>query len=444
MSTAPELQRGGAVVGQTRFADIAERLRYPLAVYVISRVLYLAIAVLDIFLRNWPLNKALRQWDGKWYVLLAHNGYPHTLPTHYNDWSTLGFEPLYSMLMWLGGVILPRGAEMSGVLISLVTGAVAVVEMSILAERWWGRAASRRGVLFFCFFPGTIVFSMVYGEGLTLMLVAGAMLCLEDRRWVLGGLLGGLATAIEPVAFAFIPAAAAVSLRELWRSGSGPTGLPASVREAPRGVVRVIRATPRVLLTGLRDRGARRSLWAPILSPVGAVGFAIFLWFWVGSPLANYQAQKIAWGETSSVLAVYIQTRTFVMEFVRWHGFGNVNLNLPAGFLGAFFMVWALWQLWKLRRGLPVVALTDEGAGTALVGSGVSLVAWVWTIFVALLTLTSDKTPPNPRMLIVAFPLVLAVAAPRTGRNQRILLAISLILLVAMSIGTFADGSLRP
>jgi hypothetical protein len=440
MSTAPELQRGGVVLGQRRFAEIADRLRYPLAVYLISRVLYLAIAVLDIFLRNEPLNKALRQWDGKWYVLLAHNGYPHTLPTHYDDWSTLGFEPLYSMLMWLGGVILPRGAEMSGVLISLVAGAVAVVEMSILAERWWGRTASRRGVLFFCFFPGTIVFSMVYGEGLTLALVAGAMLCLEDRRWALGGLLGGLATAIEPVAFAFIPAAAAVSLRELWRSGNGSMRLPASVREAPRAVL----AAGGAVLRGLRDPVARRSLWAPILSPVGAVGFAIFLWFWVGSPLANYKAQKIAWGETSSVLAVYIQTRTFVMEFVHWHGFGNVNLNLPAGFLGAFFMVWALWQMWKLRRGIPMIRLTDEGAGTTLTGRGVSLVAWVWTIFVALLTLTSDKTPPNPRMLICAFPILLAVAAPRSGRNQKILLGISLVLLIAMSIGTFANGSLRP
>lgn len=440
MSTAPELQRGRVAFGQGRYAEIAARVRYPLAVYLISRVLYLAIAVLDIFLRNEPLNKALRQWDGKWYVLLAHNGYPHTLPTHYNDWSTLGFEPLYSMLMWLGGVILPRGAEMSGVLISLVCGAIAVVEMSILAERWWGRTASRRGVLFFCFFPGTIVFSMVYGEGLTLALIAGAMLCLEDRRWVLGGLLGGLATAIEPVAFAIIPAAVAVSLRELWRSGNAQAHGPASLLSAPRAIL----AAPRAVLTGLRDPTARRSLWAPALSPVGAIGFAIFLWTWVGTPLANYKAQKIAWGESSSILAVYIQTRTFVNEFVRWHGWGNINLNLPAGFLGAFFMVWALWQLWKLRRGLPVVKLTDEGAGTMFLGAGVSLVAWVFTIFVALLTLTSDKTPPNPRMLIVAFPLLFAAAAPRSGRKQKILLGISVILLIAMSIGTFADGSLRP
>ena len=444
MSTAPELQRAEAAVGQGRFAEIAERLRYPLAVYFSSRVLYLAIAVLDIPLRHWTLPKALRQWDGKWYVLAAHNGYPHSIPTAYNHWSTLGFEPLYPMLMWLGGEILPRGAEMSGVLISIVCGAIATVEMSILAERWWGRAASRRGVLFFCFFPGTIVFSMVYGEGLTLALIAGSLLCLEDRRWVWAGLLGGLATAVEPTAFAIIPACAVVCLRELWRAGR----LPAVGDAHGRGVLRVassaLLAAPRTLRAGLRDRSARRSLMAPLLSPFGAIGFGIFLWFWVGTPLGSYKAQKIAWGEKSSILAVYIQTRTFVNEFIKWHGWGNINLNLPAGFLGAFFMVWALWQMWKLRRGLPVVQLTSQGAGTTLVGSGVSLGAWVWTLVVAFLTFTSDKTPPNPRLLICTFPLLFAVAAPRTGTRQKILLGISVILLIAMSIGTFADGSLRP
>ncbi len=429
MSTAPELHSSGAILDRGRFPEIADRLRYPLAVYLSSRVLYLAIAVLDIPLRHGTLPKALRQWDGKWYVLMAQHGYPHNLPTHYNDWNTLGFEPLYSMLMWLGGVILPRGVEMSGVLISLVCGAIATIEMSILAERWWGRSASRRGVLFFCFFPGTIVFSMVYTEGLTLALVAGCMLCLEDRRWILGGFLAGLATAVEPVALAIIPACAAVSLRELWRAGAQRT-------PQTRGPSRV--------LAGLRDPEARRSLWAPLLSPFGAIGVGIFLWFWVGTPLANYKAQKIAWGETSSILAVYIQIRTFVNEFIKWHGWGNINLNLPAGFLGAFFMVWALWEMWKLRRGLTRPELTAEGAGTARVGAGVSLAGWVWTLFVAGLALTSDKTPPNPRMLICTFPLLFAVAAPRTGRSQKILLGIFVIVLIAMSIGTFADGSLRP
>jgi hypothetical protein len=414
MSAVPELAPARAGASGGRYGAIADRLRYPLAVYLASRLLYLAVAVADLFIRGGSLPRELRNWDGKWYVLLAEHGYPHTLPTVYgaHGWSTLGFEPLYSILMWAGGVVLPRGVEASGLLISLLGGAIATVEISLLARRWWGESASRRGVVFFCFFPGTIVFSMVYTEGLTLALVAGALLCLEDRRWILAGLLAGAATAVEPVAFAIIPACAAASLAEVWRQGR-------------------------------LNRAALRSLWAPLLSPWGAIATGGFLWYWTGTPLATFDTQRIAWGEHSSPLALYTQTRKFVDEFVHWQGIGHIDLNLPTGVIGAAFLAWALWQLWRLRDGLrPLEA--SAGAPVGLTGAGVSLGALVWTAFVALLTVTSDQTPPNPRLLICAFPVLLAVAAPRTGARRRRLLTVSILLLIGMSIGTFVGGGLRP
>lgn len=431
MSAVPELSPARTGVAGEGFGATTDRLRFPLAVYLASRVLYLAVAVADMFIRGGRLPLELRNWDGKWYVLLAQHGYPHHLPTVYGarGWSPLGFEPLYSILMWAGGAVLPRGVEASGLLISLLGGAIATVEISVLARRWWGEAASRRGVVFFCFFPGTIVFSMVYTEGLTLALVAGALLCLEDRRWILAGLLAGAATAVEPVAFAIIPACAAASLAEIWRQGR-------------------------------LNRAALRSLWAPLLSPWGAIATGAFLWSWTGTPLATFDTQRIAWGEHSSPLALYTQTRKFVDEFVHWQGIRHIDLNLPTGVIGAFFLAWALGQLWRLRRGLPDPA-GSVGASTQLtggaptsappltengvrLGAGVSLSALVWTAFVALLTVTSDQTPPNPRMLICAFPVLLAVAAPRTGARQRRLLTVSILLLIGMSIGTFVGGGLRP
>lgn len=421
MSTFPDLQSPGTFVELGRFRAISDRLRYPLAVYLASRVLYLLIAVADTFLRHGRFELELRNWDGKWYTLLALHGYPHTLPTHYGDYTTLGFQPLYSMLMWVGGEVLPRSVEASGLLISLVCGAIATVEIAVLAERWWGTDASRRGVLFFCFFPGTIVFSMVYSEGLSLALIGGALLCLDDRRWILAGLLAGAATAVEPVALAIVPACAAVSLSELWRRG-------------------------------WRDPAARRSLWAPALSVWGAVATAIFIWCWVGTPLAVYKAQKLAWGEKSSPFAVYFQAKDFFKnEIFHWHGWSGLNLNLPTGFLGEVLLVWGLWRLWKVRRGV-VIGTTPASTefadrtvnGVSLQGAGISLAAVVYTVFVAILTLTSRNTPPNPRMLICAFPVLMAVAAPLTGVKQKLLLAVSLSLLVAMSIATFVAGGLRP
>jgi hypothetical protein len=410
----PELPRPRLAAEQSTFTAIADRWRFPLAVYLASRVLYLLVAIADIFIRNEALGRELRNWDGKWYVLLGQYGYPHTLPTTYGakGWSTLGFEPLYSMLMWVGGQVSPNGVEPAGLLVSLVGGAVATVEISVLAERWWGREASRRGVLFFCFFPGTIVFSMVYSEGLTLALIAGAMLCLDDRRWIAAGLLAGAAPAVEPVAFAIIPAFGVVFLRELWRNG-------------------------------WRDREAWRSAWAPVLSVWGAAGVGLFMWFWTGTPTAVFRTQRIAWGEKSSPYAVWYQIHNFVVNEIFGHN--QINLNLPAGILGAGFMLWGMWWLWKLRKGLALEGFGDGISDAALLqGRGVPLAVLVYTFFVFLETFTSDNTPPNPRMLVCAFPLLFAFAAPRTGRKQKWTLAITVVLLIAMSIGTFAGGGLRP
>ena len=49
--------------------------------------------------------------------------------------------------------------------------------------------------MIFCLFPGSIVFSMVYAEGLLIPLAAGCILALQRRRWVMAGALAGLATA---------------------------------------------------------------------------------------------------------------------------------------------------------------------------------------------------------------------------------------------------------
>lgn len=56
-----------------------------------------------------------------------------------------------------------------------------------------GPATADRGVALVCFFPGAVVFSMLYSEGLLLALTAGCLLGLLRRRWVTAGALAALA-----------------------------------------------------------------------------------------------------------------------------------------------------------------------------------------------------------------------------------------------------------
>ena len=70
--------------------------------------------------------------------------------------------------------------------------------------------------------------------------------------------------------------------------------------------------------------------------------------------------------------------------------------------------------------------------------------ALVWTGGVSFLALTSEYVPPNPRMLITAFPALMAVARYAEGRTWRLILWINGVLLVVLSVLTFYGTTLRP
>ncbi len=381
-----------------------QRARYPLAIYAASRLVYLVLALVDAAVNNANLGRAFRNWDGKWYVLTAQHWYwfPHyslhstTLAQHY---TTLGFLPLFPMLEWLVFHVTQIPLIYSGLLISLITGATATLLVTRLAEQWWGEAAAKRALIFWCFFPGTVVFSMVYTEGLLISLVAGCLLLLGRKQWVRAGLLAGLATAVSPVAVAAIPACAVAAGLEIRKRGWA-------------------------------DKQARRSLLAPILSPAGLVAFGIFLWFLTGTPLASFHAQKGAWQEQTTPLAIpdvfgSLIHQIFIGGVGHRHGPGGIDLNGILALLGTAFLIYGLWRLWKRRDTIPVPV-------------------WVFTAFAALLALTSAKTPPNPRLLICAFPVVLIVGAEHEGRTQKWLLVADVACLLVLSWFTYVGIWLRP
>jgi Gpi18-like mannosyltransferase len=105
--------------------------------------------------------------------------------------STLGFLPLYPLaIRGLASVFAVSPLE-AAVLISFAGGLKAAVLVQRLAALWWGEQTARRAVAVFCLFPGAVVFSMAYSEGLTLPLVAGCLLALASRRWLAAGVLAG-------------------------------------------------------------------------------------------------------------------------------------------------------------------------------------------------------------------------------------------------------------
>jgi hypothetical protein len=178
---------------------------------------------------------------------------------------------------------------------------------------------------------------------------------------------------------------------------------------------------------GWADRAARRALAAPVLAPLGGLGFAIFLWVWTGTPLASYQTQKVDWHETTTPLALPRAVVTLCKQALGLEGppHPNIDLNLIVAVLGTAFLVWGGVHLWRWRSRVSVAAL-------------------VWAAAMAFMTLTSNSTPPNARMLLCAFPVILVIGADLQGRAYRRLLGCSCLLLVVMSMITFVSTGLRP
>jgi hypothetical protein len=390
ISAAPRTayRRAAAALASARFA---------LAVYLGTRALLLLVALINGTLRHHAFTHELAQWDGLWYRELADHGYPSHV-VHIQ--STLGFFPLYPMLVWAvsHAFVVPiahwqiLSTTVAGVIVAGVGGAIATVLVERLAAGWWGEQAARRAVWIFCLVPGSVVFSMVYAEGVMLPLAAGCLLALQRRRWVLAGVLAALATATEPQGLVLVLVCAVSAGLELRRHGLA----------------------------------ARRALLAPALAPVGAGAFAIFLWAWTGSPFASLIAQRDGWSERTDLLALVHLAEQLADEMsLRHFNHPTINLNLVVGLGGAILLIGLLVLVARNRREMSVEAI-------------------VYTLGIAWLGMTSEYVPPMPRLLITAFPAIMVVARYVRGRAFVALVCVNGVALAGLSALTFVGTTLRP
>jgi MFS family permease len=400
VSGAPGLEVSIAAAPRTayrRAAAAVSSARFAIGVYLATRALLLLVALVNGTLRHHAFTHELSQWDGLWYRELADHGYPnHVLHIQ----STLGFFPLYPVVVWAisHALVVPiahwqiLSTTVAGVVVSGLGGLVATVLVQRLAAGWWGEEAARRAVLIFCLFPGSVVFSMVYAEGIMLPLAAGCVLALQRRRWVLAGVLAGLATATEPEALVLVPVCAVSAALELRRHGLA----------------------------------ARRALLAPVLSTVGAGAFAIFLWAWTGSPFSSLIAQRDGWSEKTDITAL-LNLFNELSSQISLHHFNHptIDLNLVVGLGGAVVLVVLLILVLLNWREMSIEAI-------------------LWTLGISWLAMTSEYTPPMPRLIITAFPAVMVVARYVRGRAFVVLLCLNGIALIGLSALTFVGTTVRP
>ena len=218
--------------------------------------------------------------------------------------------------MWVLNKILPGGDVFAGLLLNLVLGAIFILLVGLMARRLFTTKVAARAMVLTALFPGSFVLSFAYSEALMLVLVAGCLVLLMDRRWLWAGLLAGLATASRPngiaiVASCIVAAAVAIIQRREWKS-----------------------------------------LLAPLLAPVGWISFQVFLAHQTGEWGAWFRVQSEAWDEGTSFGLTAV--RDIGTAFV--HPFDSPKNILTLLCVAA--MLFGLWAMWKRPLPLPVTVYT--------------------------------------------------------------------------------------
>ncbi len=352
------------------------------AAWVVSRTISVAAAALAAHRHpGTSLTRVLSSWDGQWYLSIARSGYPDHLPMSRGRalQSSVGFFPGYPGVVRAVHAVSPFSLPVTAVVVSLLLALPAIYLFGVLVGRWWGPAAATRATWVFALFPGSLVLSMVYAESLMLTAAIGCVILLKDRRWVLAGLAGAVATATRPNAVEICFACA-------WAAG--------------------------VAIHRRRDWSA---LLAPVLSVLGIVGYVGYIGARTGHADAWTRVEHDGWHLSNDFGQHYLDR---MVQTITWRSQTLDDVILFASSLLALVLL-----VWLVRLHPPGVILVTALSGVAL--------------------MVSDINGAIPRYLLGIFPLLIPPAVKLRGPARAVWLVVSgvgLALLVVHTYGNFASG----
>jgi hypothetical protein len=131
-----------------------------------------------------PLLAVWGRWDAEHYIGIATNGYSGVEPA---------FFPLYPMLIASLG-LLTNNHLIAGLIISNIASFFGLLYLYKLVEHEFNRQVAHRAVFYISIFPTAIFFSAVYTESLFLFVSVASFYYVRERRWILAGTFGALAS----------------------------------------------------------------------------------------------------------------------------------------------------------------------------------------------------------------------------------------------------------
>ena len=317
---------------------------FPLLVFVVTWLLILAAWYGSdaVYGRSHPWTWHFLIKDANFYLGIAEHGYT-------GDPARAAFFPLFPLLIHVASYLTGGNYAAAGLIISVAGGAASAVAVWALAARVCDRRVADRAVMLYCVFPGAMTFGILYSEPLAVALAAVALLALVDRRWLLAGILGAVATAERPSMIVLVAACGAAALQAIW------------------------------------DRREWRALIAPALTPLGVLAYFGYLghryhaygyWFWI---------ERKGWHQ-------HVDGGRHTLRILLW------------------LYPWEAHH--RLYAALLVVTAAAAVAGIALMlAARLPLPVTLFGVLTIVLAVISSDGGTKPRLVWVAFPIFIGAAA---------------------------------
>jgi hypothetical protein len=294
--------------------------------------------------------------------------------------TTLAFLPALPTLIRVVHAVLPLTWNGAAYVADFITQIAMVIGFWLLTSDLWGKKTANKATLLLCFFPGAYVFSLIYAEPLIIASASVCFLALRRRHWALAGLAATLGTLTSPNGFALIACCA-------WEA-----------------------------FFAIHERRDWRSLSAAVLAPAGIVAWFAYLWVTTGSALAWSTTIRKGWDQSPSLLSF-----PHLVERAAQYGLKDINSVVAvAGTLVA---------------GVLLVVLLRSGAPSVLI---------VFTVIVLGISFFSRPIGLHPRFVMVAFPLIMALAYCLKGELYSATLAVSAMLMAVLLVITVSTIALTP
>jgi len=177
------------------------------ACFVLSRALVTAVGLLILNGHPATLHNPMQthpfeasvpdlyvRWDSFWYIWIAEHGYSTVGAWDRAGTTTYAFYPVYPVLMWLVATLTGLSTAMSGVVVSNAAFLAALFVVFALAERWSNdKVVASFTVALLAFVPEGFIFSAVYTESVSLLLVSGSILLYERKLNTFAGIAAAVA-----------------------------------------------------------------------------------------------------------------------------------------------------------------------------------------------------------------------------------------------------------